>query len=139
MYLTTSNCPECDGTRLRKSARHVFIDNRRLEEIVALPVGESSDYFENLDLSSYRVSGTYRCTEAPIDMEKDRSRAGQLFGHHGIQDGACNTALDDDLSKTTGFRDLLFVVNRVPVPADLGKAGNVFAAHRTREFGHLAL
>jgi excinuclease ABC subunit A len=49
-YMATSNCPECSGTRLRKSARNVFIDDRRLEDIVCLPVGECSDYFENLDL-----------------------------------------------------------------------------------------
>jgi len=49
-YMATSNCPECSGTRLRKSARNVFIDNRRLEDIVCLPVGECSEYFENLNL-----------------------------------------------------------------------------------------
>ena len=45
-YMTTSDCPECSGTRLRKSARNVFIDNRRLEDIVSMPVGECCDYFE---------------------------------------------------------------------------------------------
>jgi len=49
-YMATSNCPECSGTRLRKSARNVFIDDRRIEDIVCMPVGECSDYFENLDL-----------------------------------------------------------------------------------------
>ena len=49
-YMTSSNCPECEGTRLRKSARNVFIDDRRLEEIVCMPVGDCSDYFENLEL-----------------------------------------------------------------------------------------
>ncbi len=46
--MTTSNCPECSGTRLRKSARNVFIDNRRIEDIVCMPVGDCCDYFENL-------------------------------------------------------------------------------------------
>ncbi len=49
-YMTTSNCPECSGTRLRKSARNVFIDDRRLEDIVSMPVGDCCDYFEALDL-----------------------------------------------------------------------------------------
>jgi len=49
-YMATSNCPECSGTRLRKSARNVFIDDRRIEDIVCMPVGDCSDYFENLDL-----------------------------------------------------------------------------------------
>ncbi|MDG1308759.1 MAG: excinuclease ABC subunit UvrA [Porticoccaceae bacterium] len=49
-YMTTSDCPECSGTRLRKSARNVFIDNRRIEDIVCMPVGECFDYFEGLNL-----------------------------------------------------------------------------------------
>jgi excinuclease ABC subunit A len=49
-YMATSNCPECSGTRLRKSARNVFIDNRRIEDIVCMPVGDCSQYFEVLDL-----------------------------------------------------------------------------------------
>ncbi len=49
-YMATSNCPECSGTRLRKSARNVFIDNRRIEDIVCMPVGDCSQYFEGLDL-----------------------------------------------------------------------------------------
>ena len=49
-YMTSADCPECHGTRLRKSARHVFIDNRRIEDIVCLPVGECCDYFDQLQL-----------------------------------------------------------------------------------------
>ncbi|MDG2501414.1 MAG: excinuclease ABC subunit UvrA [Porticoccaceae bacterium] len=49
-YMTTSDCPDCSGTRLRKSARNVFIDNRRLEDIVGMPVGDCCDYFEALNL-----------------------------------------------------------------------------------------
>lgn len=49
-YMATSNCPECDGTRLRKSARNVFIDNKRIEDIVCMPVGDCADYFDQLDL-----------------------------------------------------------------------------------------
>jgi len=49
-FMTTSNCPECSGTRLRKSARNVFIDDRRIEDIVCMPVGECYEYFEALEL-----------------------------------------------------------------------------------------
>jgi len=49
-YMATSDCPECAGTRLRKSARNVFVDNRRIEDIVSMPVGECYDYFEALNL-----------------------------------------------------------------------------------------
>ena len=49
-FMATSNCPECSGTRLRKSARNVFIDNKRIEDIVCMPVGVCSEYFEQLRL-----------------------------------------------------------------------------------------
>ncbi|ABD80255.1 excinuclease ABC subunit UvrA [Saccharophagus degradans] len=47
-YLATSKCPECDGARLRKDARHVFIDDRTLPAITELPVGDAFNYFNKL-------------------------------------------------------------------------------------------
>ncbi|WP_353405800.1 excinuclease ABC subunit UvrA [Pseudoteredinibacter isoporae] len=47
-YLSTQHCPECDGTRLRRDARHVFVDNKTLPELTTLPVGEAFDYFSKL-------------------------------------------------------------------------------------------
>ncbi len=49
-YLNMQPCPSCEGSRLRKDARHVFIDNKNLPEIVLMPIGESHTYFENLCL-----------------------------------------------------------------------------------------
>ena len=49
-FLSTQQCPDCDGTRLKREARHVFIKDRDLPSIVALPVGEARDYFEKLKL-----------------------------------------------------------------------------------------
>ena len=49
-FLATAPCPDCDGTRLRQDARHVFVDNRTLPSITSLAVGEAHDYFENLQL-----------------------------------------------------------------------------------------
>ena len=49
-FMATSDCPDCGGTRLRKSARNVFVDNKRIEDIVSMPVGQCYDYFEALDL-----------------------------------------------------------------------------------------
>ena len=53
-YMNTQNCPECDGERLRKSARHVFIDEKPLQEVGNIPVGELTDYYENLHLEGSR-------------------------------------------------------------------------------------
>ena len=49
-YMTSTSCPTCDGTRLRKSARNVFIKDKRIEDIVCLPVSETAAYFESLEL-----------------------------------------------------------------------------------------
>ncbi|MEO0442856.1 MAG: excinuclease ABC subunit UvrA [Pseudomonadota bacterium] len=46
--LSTQNCPECDGTRLREEARNVFIDDKRISDITAMPIGEAYDYFQQL-------------------------------------------------------------------------------------------
>ncbi len=50
-YVSSQHCPECDGTRLRKDARNVFIDERTLPEITDLPVGDAFDYFSGLELT----------------------------------------------------------------------------------------
>lgn len=47
-YVSSQSCRECKGTRLRKDARNVFIDNRTLPELTDLPVGEAFTYFEQL-------------------------------------------------------------------------------------------
>jgi excinuclease ABC subunit A len=47
-FLSSQHCPECDGTRLRRDARNVFIDNKTLPELTNLPVGEAYDYFGKL-------------------------------------------------------------------------------------------
>ncbi|MCZ6831090.1 MAG: excinuclease ABC subunit UvrA [Gammaproteobacteria bacterium] len=49
-FLSTQNCPECQGTRLCRDARHVFVDERTLPSITEMPVGEARDYFEALNL-----------------------------------------------------------------------------------------
>ena len=49
-YMATSKCPDCNGTRLRQSARNVFVDNRRIEDLVSMPIGECYQYFETLQL-----------------------------------------------------------------------------------------
>ncbi len=47
-FLSTMNCPECDGARLRSEARHVFIKGRNLPAITDLPVGDAYTYFKKL-------------------------------------------------------------------------------------------
>ncbi|ERP89984.1 excinuclease ABC subunit A [Marinobacter sp. ES-1] len=48
--LSTQPCKDCGGSRLRRSARHVFIEERTLPEITRLPVGDAHRYFSELAL-----------------------------------------------------------------------------------------
>ena len=49
-FLTDSACRSCNGHRLNKSARHVFINEITLPEIVSLPIGEALSYFNRLEI-----------------------------------------------------------------------------------------
>lgn len=50
-YISTQSCPDCNGTRLRREARHVFVAGRALAEITELPVGVAETYFSGLALT----------------------------------------------------------------------------------------
>ncbi|WP_110603330.1 excinuclease ABC subunit UvrA [Salinicola lusitanus] len=49
-YLAVRPCPTCDGTRLKREARHVFIDGNNLPTLTRMPVGEAWNYFRQLTL-----------------------------------------------------------------------------------------
>ena len=50
-YLNMQPCPGCNGSRLRRDARHVYIDARTLPDIVTLPIGTCLEYFNSLQLT----------------------------------------------------------------------------------------
>lgn len=54
-FLSSQSCPECSGTRLRIEARNVFIDERTLPEIVALPIATAYDYFTQLTFTGRKA------------------------------------------------------------------------------------
>ncbi len=49
-YQAQQKCPSCRGSRLRRDARHVIIDQHNIAAITALPVGSAMQYFEQLQL-----------------------------------------------------------------------------------------
>ena len=53
-YLSTQPCPECAGTRLNRSARHVFVAGQALPDVAALPVGRARTFFAELKLEGRR-------------------------------------------------------------------------------------
>jgi excinuclease ABC subunit A len=53
-YLNTQTCPECDGTRLRREARHVTVAGRKIYEISALPLAQAVRFFEDIRLTGMK-------------------------------------------------------------------------------------
>ena len=53
-YLSSRPCPSCQGARLTRSARSVFVAGHSLPQIVALPIGETGAFFAALTLPGRR-------------------------------------------------------------------------------------
>ena len=53
-YLSTQPCPDCRGTRLRRETRHVWVGDKTLPAVTAMPIGDATDYFGALSLSGRR-------------------------------------------------------------------------------------
>lgn len=54
-YLAHQACPNCNGTRLREEARHVFIGQTNLPQIVELSIGDCMAFFQQLALTGQRA------------------------------------------------------------------------------------
>ena len=53
-YLSQKPCPECHGTRLNRSARHVYVAGKTLPEVSAMAVGRAGEFFAALTLPGRR-------------------------------------------------------------------------------------
>jgi excinuclease ABC subunit A len=53
-YLATQVCEDCQGARLRTEARHVFIANKSLSALTAMPVSEAAAFITKLNLPGWR-------------------------------------------------------------------------------------
>ncbi|VEB35063.1 excinuclease ABC subunit A [Legionella cherrii] len=53
-YLSSRPCQSCQGTRLRESARNVFIDNKNLPEVTAYSIEKAYLFFKNLHMTGYK-------------------------------------------------------------------------------------
>ncbi len=53
-YLNTRPCPECNGTRLRREARHVTVTGKAIYEISAMTLAQASRFFETLALTGVK-------------------------------------------------------------------------------------
>ena len=55
-FLNSRPCPECEGTRLNRSARNVFVADLSLPEISEMSVGHTRNFFETLKLDGWRAT-----------------------------------------------------------------------------------
>ncbi|MBL8296863.1 MAG: excinuclease ABC subunit UvrA [Rhodanobacteraceae bacterium] len=53
-FISSRPCPECQGQRLNRSARNVFVAERNLSALTALPIDGSLDFFQSLTLPGWR-------------------------------------------------------------------------------------
>jgi excinuclease ABC subunit A len=51
---STRACPSCEGTRLRREARHVLIANASLPTIAALSIADAHGFFTTLELPGWK-------------------------------------------------------------------------------------
>ncbi len=53
-YISDRPCPDCGGQRLNRSARNVFVAERNLPSLTALPIDAASAFFADLSLPGWR-------------------------------------------------------------------------------------
>lgn len=50
-YRGKTTCPDCRGTRLKKEAGYVKIQDKNIQDLVLMPISELNDFFLHIDLS----------------------------------------------------------------------------------------
>jgi len=55
-FLNSQICPDCEGTRLNRSARNVFVADHPLPEISDMSVGHALRFFETMKLDGWRAT-----------------------------------------------------------------------------------
>lgn len=59
-YKGKTICPDCNGTRLKKEATYIKINNKSINELVSLSVINLMDHINNLSLNEYETKVAYR-------------------------------------------------------------------------------
>ena len=52
-YRGKTECPDCKGTRLRKDANYVLVNQKSVTDVVLMPVSDSLEFFQKLELNDY--------------------------------------------------------------------------------------
>ncbi|ELY67986.1 excinuclease ABC subunit UvrA [Natrinema versiforme] len=48
-YMSVTECPACDGTRLKPASRAVLVDDSSITEINAMSIGDAREHFESME------------------------------------------------------------------------------------------
>jgi len=48
-YMAVTDCPACDGTRLKEQSRHVLVDDTSITEVNKMSIGDARRHFEGLE------------------------------------------------------------------------------------------
>ncbi|MGL9750268.1 MAG: excinuclease ABC subunit UvrA [Symbiopectobacterium sp.] len=54
-FISNRPCASCSGTRLRKEARHVFVEQTTLPQISDMSIGHAMMFFQNMKISGQRA------------------------------------------------------------------------------------
>jgi excinuclease ABC subunit A len=52
-YRGKTSCPECKGTRLRKEARYVHVNNKPITDLVVMPIDRLAEFFAQATFNEY--------------------------------------------------------------------------------------
>ena len=55
-FMSTRDCPSCDGARINRISRAVRVGDRAIHEITALSIEDAYDFFQNLNLDSKEMN-----------------------------------------------------------------------------------
>ena len=53
-YMNQQPCPDCHGTRLNRSSRHVYVAEKALPDISSMPIDVAAQFFKQLELPGKR-------------------------------------------------------------------------------------
>jgi len=66
-YMIQRACADCNGSRLRLEARHVFVKNKAIYHITEMPIEQAYDFFQNLKLKGQKAEIAVKILKEIID------------------------------------------------------------------------
>ena len=55
-YINVSSCHDCNGTRLRREARHVKVGSKNIHQVCEMPLKKAHTFFDSLELQGAKLA-----------------------------------------------------------------------------------